>query len=392
MKKLLFRLACTLPPLATFTLATPLLLHELKNPVEFNQFLLQDLATRSEGVRSTEALERAKSAFRSGLGILRANPGIEPPPLGDTWGMFDHVFSWVPDYAVVYPTERFYYFALTNGERKVMGNIRLAELDQGRVSFAYFTVPDKETWITSVSAEDGLQVDVLSSADYLVSWKGKTVHFHIERTEAIGPANLATLPEEEVLGQLYDESGIRLFVMYNNETNSFYNVLNEEAPAGDVLVPLEDPRFLVGERTGFVFYSDEPFKRKLLVGVALENVKANNYLDGPGDQVPIALDLRDKLHIAYPNTLRGDGIDEHGVYLRTEEWSRIAVSPYIRYVSFDEFPKRLASCEGEQDRSILWTCLTKEWWNTENWRESVFEELESEGKTVDRSHFVWTSN
>ena len=84
------------------------------------------------------------------------------------------------------------------------------------------------------------------------------------------------------------------------------------------------------------------------------------------------------------------GIDEHGVYLKKNEWSRIAVSPYTRYASLAEFPERLLSCAGEQDRSVFWTCLTKEWWNTAPWRESIFTKLASEGKHVDTSKFVWT--
>lgn len=384
------RFAAWSAPLAGLALGLPLLVHSTCNPIEFNQFLLQRLASQPGNFHAAEAWAGVKSAFVSGVGILERRPSRTAPELTDSRAMFSHIFSWIPEYAVAYPTERFYYFKLQVGEREVMGNVRLAELDQGRVSFAYFTLPDKETWIRTVGAEDGLEVEKLSSSEYRVTFEGKTVTFEIQRSEIRGPSKLATLPAEEVVGQLFDESGIRLFVLYNNATNSFYEVLNDEDGVADELLPVGDTSFVVGKRTGFVFYVDKDYRRTLLVGVDLENVKKNNYLDGPGDQVPIALDLRDKMHVAYPNTLLGDGIDEHGVYLKKNEWSRIAVSPYTRYASLAEFPERLLSCAGEQDRSVFWTCLTKEWWNTAPWRESIFTKLASEGKHVDTSKFVWT--
>ena len=386
----LSRFALWSAPLIAFALGLPLLVHSTCNPIEFNQFLLQRLASQRGNFHAHEAWAGVKSAFVSGVGILRRRPARTAPDLHDSRAMFAHVFAWIPESAYAYPTERFYYFKLDVGEREVMGNLRLADLDKGTLSFAYFTLPDKETWIRTFTAKDGLEIEKRSSSEYQLTFEGKSVTFEIQRTDVRGPAALATLPAEEFVGQLFDESGMRFFVLYNHATNSFYEVLNDEEGVADRLLPVGDTSFVIGERTGFVFYVDAQYRRTLLVGVDLENVKRNNYLDGPGDQVPIALDLREKLHVAYPNTLLGDGVDEHGVYVNKTEWSRIAVSPYIRYASLTEFPARLLACEGTQDRSIFWTCLTKEWWNTAEWRKSMLEKLASEGKVVDTSAFVWT--
>lgn len=43
---------------------------------------------------------------------------------------------------------------------------------------------------------------------------------------------------------------------------------------------------MIGKRTGFVYYSDRRLERKTLIGVHEENVRVNNYFDGPFDQLP----------------------------------------------------------------------------------------------------------
>ena len=43
---------------------------------------------------------------------------------------------------------------------------------------------------------------------------------------------------------------------------------------------------LVGKRTGFAYYRDHRLERKILIGVFEQNVRLNNYFDGPFDQLP----------------------------------------------------------------------------------------------------------
>lgn len=58
------------------------------------------------------------------------------------------------------------------------------------------------------------------------------------------------------------------------------------------------------------------------------------YFDGPFDQVPPFLDIRDKLHIVYPY-LKDQGIDLHGNFLN-QPGVRVAVSPYQQYENLSD--------------------------------------------------------
>ena len=36
----------------------------------------------------------------------------------------------------------------------------------------------------------------------------------------------------------------------------------------------------------------------------------------------------------------------------------------------------------EKSKSLLWTCLTKEWWNIPAWRKGIIDKLEGEAKYI----------
>lgn len=357
------------------TLAT----HALRNPFQFHQFDLARLEARYGTLTARDAAHALLSACSSGWSILTTRPGRVVPAYGEDEALFDLVFSWIPPRAVVYPTEGFYYWNLRTGEGVVHGNVRLADLGQGRLSMAYFTSSDEPARHLQRSAAQGLEVEAVGGTSYDVTWKGRTVRFRLPERALDPPRDLRLVPEEEFVGRIHDESGIGFFLLYNRGTSSFYDVLDEEGGLTDTLLRFE-PDHLVGERTGFVFFDDREFDRRLLVGVDLARVAANDYLDGPGDQVPFQLDLGDKLYLAYPNTLFGDGVDEHGVYRNTDIWTRVAVSPFHRYSRLEEVLERSAACTPEGGRSAYWTALTKEWWNTPAYRTWTLDRLRREAR------------
>ena len=190
------------------------------------------------------------------------------------------------------------------------------------------------------------------------------------------------LPSEEFVGHIHDESGIKLFFLYNHDTNAFYDVLDDEFGTTDNFAELGE-NVLIGKRTGFIYYFDREFDRKILVAVNNRNASANNFLDGPGDQVPFRLNFKDKLNATYPNTYLFGGINPHGVYLDTNEWTRIAVAPFEITDNAQSAIDRVDKCDSISEKSVFWTCLTKEWWNTPEWRQSVYDKLrDEEGKNV----------
>ena len=362
-------------------LLCPWLVHLWGMPLQFNQFLLQRLDARYGVMTAQELVDELRSAYTSGVNILHGKPIRTQPDFEDVKGMFRYVFSWVPPYAIVYPTEGFYYFSFSLKGKQVAGNLRVADLDLGTLTMAYFTGPEQETRFLDITTADGLRVVKHSDYLYDVTYGRQTIRFKIPRTSIQRPHDLRRLPEEEWLAQIHDESGLRLWLLYNYRTASFYEVLNEEQGVTDRFEAIGH-HLVVGRRTGFVFYQDATYGRKVLVGVYRDTAYRNNYFDGPADQVPYRLTFRDKLHTVYPNTLLGDGVDEHGVYLNTPLWQRIAVAPYQLYTSTQELFERAERCASETGKSALWTCLTREWWNTPEWRQEIADTLAKQGKVL----------
>ena len=363
----------------TAIFSIPLLLHLLVVPLQFNQLMIQSLEVRYGGNPIGELGRMLLSAYSSGLNVLSNGPAKEPPGFDNRKEMFEYVFSWLPSFAYVFPTEGFYYYSLKVEGEDVWGNFRAADLEAGRLSMAYFTVPERRTHFLTMTAEDGLSVVALSDHTYNVTYAGRTVSFQLSNIANTRPRHPEMLSEEEFVGNVHDESGVKFVLVFNNETSSFYYLLNESVRLTEPFTKLSDSIF-IGERTGFMFFQDPHYDRKFLVGVNLKNVQRNNYVDGPGDQVPYRAFLRDKLHRAYPNSMLGDGVDEHGVYLNKETWQRLAICPYRRYASTQEVIELVARPSAGGSKSAYWTSLTKEWWNTPSWRRTVEAKLVAEGK------------
>lgn len=373
-----WKLALGLAPVA---LLAPIGLHAL-GPVDFHQFLIERLLVRSR-FSLGHATNGLLAAFDSGVSIALRRPSSQVPPLEDARRVFDFVFSWLPPVATVYPTEGFYYFSFrTEGEtgaELVRGNLRVADFEQGTATFAYFRTSDKEVWGLHLGPEDRFLVEPAGKGEYDVTYACRTVRFHLALCSQEPPATrLAS--GERFLGEVFDESGVRFSLLFNDETDSFYYVLNDVDGMVEELRAYSE-ELLVGSRTGFVFYDDPELARKLLVGVDLDRIRKNDLFDGPGDQVPFDLFVRNEVHRAYPHTLLGSGINEHGVFQGRDRWLRVAICPYRRYASLEEVQARVYECLAAAGPGLS-TRLTKEWWNDERWRERTQVRLAEEGKEM----------
>ena len=67
-----------------------------------------------------------------------------------------------------------------------------------------------------------------------------------------------------------------------------------------------------------------------------DNVRKNNYFDGPFDQVPPNLSIKNILEEIYPYVKDRGGIDDHGNF-KALHHSRVAISPYVKYSNTSEF-------------------------------------------------------
>lgn len=265
-------------------------------------------------------------------------------PLADTRAMFSVVLAQLPDRVKVYPTENYFYFSFFANGVRYAGNIRLdaSTRDKGKVHFAYF--PDLQEWASGedlnylvLDASHGVSVEKIGDLVYRVGDGRKSVIFELNDLRGVKPPPSWVLPNERYIGPIFDESGMRFFLIYNSANKLFHYILDETVPVDDLLEKaLTTDRMLFGRRTGFAFYRDHRVERKILIGVHEANARVNNYFDGPFDQLPDNFiegeSLRDALLEIDPN-LRGH-IDRHGA--APDGSSRYMIAPYRNYRSEED--------------------------------------------------------
>ena len=258
--------------------------------------------------------------------------------IDDPMAVFAFVLGSLPDRVKVYPTENYYYFTFVHGGVPYAGNLRLgvADRDAGKVDFGYFRAASAwyddaaETFLV-LDATRGVQVEKLEPLFYRVTYGTKSVVFALNDLSQVSPPAHATAPDERFMGPIFDESGVRFFLMYNARLKVFHYILDETAGVPDHLAPMPgNDRILIGARTGFAFYRDHRRDRKILIGAFSGNVAVNNYFDGPFDQMPenfiTGEEFREAL-IAMDPDLKGK-VDRLGVMA---DGARYAITPYMHY-------------------------------------------------------------
>lgn len=364
------------------TVIFPFALYFLDVNVQLNQFEVQKNELRY-GVISRETLfDLLKSQYLGGLNVLSnlfsrsSQVEFDKPE-----SVFAYVWRHLPPYAVVYPTETYYYWRFTKGGETISGNLRLLDLDDGVMHMGYFhtNAPNEEGGYKPFSQKDGVSVEKVAPYRYRVTYDGKSVLFKMSDFFARPPEKLRMIPEEEFVARIWDESGMKFFLLFNRDTNSFYYVLDEEGGIPERFH--EENDYFIGKRTGYAFYVDAEHDRKLLVGVHIGNIYANNYFDGPFDQVPPRLPIKTKLEAAYPYVAYNGGIDEHGNFLE-EDGVRVAISPYVDYETIDDLREAHKECTAQRDDPLVfWSCLTYEP------KKDFHKQLEAEGYPKDSKGF-----
>ena len=149
------------------------------------------------------------------LNIAEAPSGLT---IGDPLAVFAFVLRNVPARAQIYPTENYYYFRFAHKGAPYVGNIRLAaaDRDKGRVHFAYGVAPtdrrpEPRVRHVVLDAARGVSVEKRSSAEYRVSYSGKTVTFLLNDLSAVKPPDGLLRSDETFLGAIFDESAILFF-------------------------------------------------------------------------------------------------------------------------------------------------------------------------------------
>ncbi len=212
----------------------------------------------------------------------------------DRMAVFGFVFANLPPRVTVYPTENYYYFGFMQGGIRYAGNLRLdaRTRDDGKLNFAYYE--DTSQWYDAspvnyvlLDASHGVTVEKIEPLAYRVSYQGKQVVFALNDLSQVKPPVDALGPDETFIGPIFDESGVRFFLTYNSKLKVFHYLLDETVKVSEQFFAAKSSdRIIIGKRTGFAFYRDDRLNRKILIGVFEGNWRANNYFDGPFDQLP----------------------------------------------------------------------------------------------------------
>ena len=285
--------------------------------------------------------------------------------IGDPMAVFGYVMSKLPERVKVYPTENYYYFGFMHNGIRYAGNIRLdaSNRDEGKVIFAYFE--DTSQWYDDapvhhaiLDAAQGVTVEQVEPLVYRIAYQGKSVIFALNDLRNVKPPAGALAPDETFIGPIFDESAMRFFLVYNPKLKIFHYILDETDKVADAFFPSKKTdRILIGKRTGFAFYKDHRLDRKILIGAFEGNIRANNYFDGPFDQLPDNFiegeTLRNAILQVQP-ALKGQ-IDRFGS--APDGSIRFMIGPYLPYRAITDLDPIHACVQKKQKQLDYYRCF-----------------------------------
>jgi hypothetical protein len=273
--------------------------------------------------------------------IAEALKPVDGLAINDPKAVFAYVLESLPARVKVYPTENYYYFNFLHGGVAYAGNLRLdaSDRDSGKLHFAYFRRQTPWMGASAVThllldSSHGVEVQKIGALAYRVQTPAASVVFELNDLSGLTPPPENLIAGERYLGPVFDESGMRFFLIFNPGAKAFHYVLDETAPLADRLAETSQSRRIhIGMRTGFAFFSDHRAKRKILIGVNAQNEHLNTQFDGPFDQLPDNFIRGDSLRQAILEVepdLQGQ-IDRLGHFHDNE--TRYLIGPYVSYES-----------------------------------------------------------
>ena len=195
----------------------------------------------------------------------------------------------------VYPTENYYYFGFFHNGIRYAGNIRLdaSNRDDGKVDVRVFrgylaVVRGRRGQVPRARCIARRDASRRSSrCVYRVTYQGKSVIFALNDLRGVKPPPARSGRTRSISGRSSMNSRSSSICVFNTKLKVFHYVLDESGTVPDQFFsPKKRERILVGKRTGFAFYQDHRLNRKILIGAFEGNMRANNYFDGPFDQLP----------------------------------------------------------------------------------------------------------
>ena len=234
-----------------------------------------------------------------------------------------------------------------------------------------FGIPDKKDAIGSdawnddapvqhaiLDASQGVTVEKVEPLVYRIAYQGRSVLFALNDLRNVKPPAGALAPDETFIGPIFDESAIRFFLVYNPKLKLFHYILDETEKVADSFFPSKrSDRILIGKRTGFAFYKDHRLDRKILIGAFAGNIQANNYFDGPFDQLPdnfIEGEVLRRAILQVQPALKGR-IDRFGS--APDGSIRFMIAPYLAYQTIADLGPIHACAQKKHKQPDYYRCF-----------------------------------
>lgn len=351
-------------------------------PGQIRGYILLGLAAMLAGcaagppgpVRDVPPIEFNESVLASGSDRQPSACKFETTPPGvafsDQRSILKFVLAHTPDTAVVYPTERYYYYKFPLGPRRVSGNIRFVDAEKGGISVGYFDAMNEGDMLYRqfFDGDQGVKVHYDPSTRHVDVAVDELKRTFVLDAEAFNPPPFPLLPDEQLVSGVRDESGYFLYLLYWPPGRDLYYVLNPSKPLPERLVrgSSSEVETWFGETSRFCFVKDANTGRMILVGVHRREIEHNTWFDGPFDQVPPNLEIRQILETAYPYVVDAGGIDAHGNFVKLEG-QRVAISPYQQYDAGPDLETLLGRLvRKDVTTPAAWTAATYEY--KKDWR------------------------
>lgn len=282
----------------------------------------------------------------------------------DPLKVFAFVLNNLPARVTVYPTENYYYFRFLHRGTPYSGNIRIEVSDKPAVlHFAYYRTqtpwhPEAKATEVTLGGTQGVTLEKQGRLLYRIAYGDKSVEFELNDLSGVKPPANLLAPDERFIGPVFDESGVRFFLVFNDKLKTFLYIIDESIPLPEETFPARTKsRISIGRRTGFAYFRDLKLPRQILVGVYEDNLLLNSYYDGPFDQLPDNFiegeTLRSAILAASPQLK--DKIDRFGRAL--DRNIRYAIKPYLAYVELSDLDP-LERCAGEREaRANYYECF-----------------------------------
>ncbi len=265
--------------------------------------------------------------------------------------LFYQVFLSIPSQQRIYPTENYYYFTSNIRGVSLKGNIGLFQslIHKGMINFAIKestpdVFDDKDIFSRSkvMGSSDGLKIELRDELTVVLTYRDLKREFTLSKPKL-------TKTSEDSVAALQDESGYEFILNFNSAEKVFYYTIADTQLLIDNFLELNG-KFLLGKRTGFVFY--KLGNEKILIGVNARQIWNNTWYDGPFDQMPdnaIAakeFDFLKYLKQAYPEKIF---ISEFG---DIAENSRVAITPYLAYENMKELMDKFSDVAEKKQRLL----------------------------------------